>query len=436
MAKFRGEDQSGWGMTAGKYRSHPTLVGDHQSDWVVIGGGFTGLAAARRIGELDPKARVILVDGKRIAQGASGRNSGFVVANGAPDEGHFANDRERADFDAINALNRDGVGALKAAIAAFGIDCEWDASGTIHAVSNAAHREKIAGYAKRFDQCGVAHSLLDASALKARLGTSFYKYGIENRGGALVQPAMLAKGLAQTLPETVELFENTVVSGIENDGGGVLVRCGLATVRARRVVVGVNGFLPRLGLLKGRVFPLAMTASLTRVLTAQEEAEIGNAAPWGVLAPVAMGATVRLTKSRRLLMRNTGEYAPAGIDARCLIERRKVHMNGLLKRFPWLGRDCIDYTWSGNLGISRNSKPIFTDIEDKIFVAGAYNASGVARGTSMGRLIVDKAMHEPSHLLETTMAITKPTKIPPRPFFDIGVRGRMAIERRAGQSEN
>ena len=101
-------------------------------------------------------------------------------------------------------------------------------------------------------------------------------------------------------------------------------------------------------------------------------------------------------------------------------QRRKYD----LPRAIW-GPICrLDHYWPG-----------FTGLHDKVFIAGCYNASGVARGTRMGRLRVDKAMHEPSPLLETTMAITKPTRIPPRPFFDIGMWGRMRLDRYAGKNE-
>jgi len=78
---------------------------------------------------------------------------------------------------------------------------------------------------------------------------------------------------------------------------------------------------------------------------------------------------------------------------------------------------------------------VFEVIDNTIFIAGCYNASGVARGTSMGRLIVDMALREPSELLDQVRAITPATRIPPRPFFDLGVRARLAVERWQGRGE-
>ncbi len=98
-------DICGWVALAGDYTSHPTFNGTQTTDWVIIGGGFTGLAAARRIAELEPNARVILIDGKRVGQGATGRNSGFVVANESPGHAAFSSASGWADYAALNALD-------------------------------------------------------------------------------------------------------------------------------------------------------------------------------------------------------------------------------------------------------------------------------------------------------------------------------------------
>ena len=78
------EDICGWSALAGALPQHPILRGAQQADVAIIGGGFTGLAAARQLANLRPNARILLLDGKRIAQGASARNSGFAVANESP----------------------------------------------------------------------------------------------------------------------------------------------------------------------------------------------------------------------------------------------------------------------------------------------------------------------------------------------------------------
>ena len=56
-----------------------SLSGDQSVDVAIIGGGFAGLAAARRLRQLDPTLKVAVLEASRLAEGASGRNSGFMI---------------------------------------------------------------------------------------------------------------------------------------------------------------------------------------------------------------------------------------------------------------------------------------------------------------------------------------------------------------------
>ncbi len=419
-------DTCGWVALAGDYRQHPPMQGDQTTDWAIIGGGFTGLAAARRLAELRPDNRIVLLEGKRSGQGATGRNSGFVVANESPGPAALASADGRAAYAALHALDVAGVSELTRRVQQHRIACQWQDTPSIHAAANPRNFASLRTHAAAFAEMGIDAELLDGEALQARLGTGYYALGVQSRGGALVQPAMLAKGLADCLPQQVELFENTPVTGIAPDG--TVTHAG-GTLKAAKVIVAVNAFLPRLGLYRSRVFPLALTASLTRPLS---DAEI-SVAPWGILSPQALGATLRLTQDRRLLIRNTAEYRPGGIST--LAGYRRFHLAALRKRFPWLDDGAIEYTWSGNIAVSRNSRPAFAAVSDRIYAAGCYNASGVARGSIMGRLVADLANAEPSELLDHALSLAPPTNMPPRPFMDVGVKAHMVVERLMARGE-
>jgi len=70
---------SGWYAMLPQPQPARRLNGHQVADWVVVGAGVTGLAAARRLAELVPEARIVLLDGHRVGYGASGRNAGFII---------------------------------------------------------------------------------------------------------------------------------------------------------------------------------------------------------------------------------------------------------------------------------------------------------------------------------------------------------------------
>ena len=56
-----------------------TLLSDLSCEWLIVGAGYTGLSAARKLGQLYPNQKILLVDAQLAGEGASSRNSGYLV---------------------------------------------------------------------------------------------------------------------------------------------------------------------------------------------------------------------------------------------------------------------------------------------------------------------------------------------------------------------
>jgi glycine/D-amino acid oxidase-like deaminating enzyme len=413
-------DTSGWIATAGAYRAYPRLTGEQRTDWLIIGGGLTGLSAARRLAQLRPRERIVLIEGKRIAQGASGRNSGFVVGYDLPEHPGYGIFPTKAHSSAQLPLDVAGAGEVRAMIRELKLDCAYHEEGFFYGVHEPALFAKAEGYAEEIRQSGGEARVLESDELKSRFGIDFYRKAllIGGAGNGFLHSARYSKGLADNLPEGVEAFEGTRALEVSRrTGGGAIVEIEGGRIDAAKVIVGLNALLPRLGFKRDRIFPVTVAGSMTRPLTPGEEERIGRARPWALLSPVKGGCTIRLLSDRRLLARNTAEYRPEGLSASQLGERRKVHLAGLRKRFPWLPEDAIEYTWSGSICISRNGRFVFEELQPGIFAAACYNGIGVTRGTLLGRLIAEHAAGERSKLVDLALSLDKPTRIPPEPIF-------------------
>ncbi len=428
-------DTCGWTQLAGKWKKYPRLENNQVADWVIIGAGFTGIAAARRLSELDPGKRIILIDGKQPGQGASARNSGFVVAYESPGHAQVHTRTGRENYIVRHTIDQAGVSEIDRLINKHQINCDWSRTGSIHAASDTRNFDTITKHHQSFSEMGIESTLLDQPQLKSRLGTDHYGLGIYCEGGALVQPAKLVKGLLESLSEQIEIYAESPVIGLEPmSGSKVRVKLKHAEIIASKVIVAVNAFLPRLGLQKNRVFPLALTASLTRRLNKQEKHNMHAVEPWGILSPQALGATLRYTADNRLLIRNTAEFLP-GINSSRLQQCQQLHRAGLQKRFPWLAEDAIETSWTGQICVSRNSCPVFGELVKNIFASGCYNASGIAKGNIMGKLIAEEAMGQTSDLLDLVKSIAKPAWIPPGFIFTPLAKIRLAFDRKKGLSE-
>ena len=144
---------NGWFETLPEVLPAAPLVGPTEADVVVVGAGFTGLAAARRLGELRPDARVLLLEAGLIGNGAAGRSSGFGIdhAHNIRSEG-FA---ESVEFEKQQiALNRAGLAYLNDAVTSHGIDCDWIWGGKTHAACTERGSTELEHFAATLDRIG------------------------------------------------------------------------------------------------------------------------------------------------------------------------------------------------------------------------------------------------------------------------------------------
>ena len=425
------EGRCGWVELLPEAPPARRLGGRAQADCAVVGAGFTGLAAARRLAELRPQWRVVVLEARRVGHGASGRNSGFIV-----DVGHFHPARGLDAARRLARLGRHGCEQLRDLVRAHGIECGWTETGRLHAAAGDRARRLLDHFLGGLDDLGEPYERLGASALTAITGSAHYIEGARTPGGAMLQPAALVRGLAMALPANVELYEESPLRSLRRTGAWE-IETPNGTVSAGRVLVATNGYTPALGLLRARLFPLHTFASLTRPLTAAEQSALGGDPVWGLTSEEALGTTVRRTPDQRILIRNTVHYSGTTAAAPAIVaQARERHAAAFRSRFPMLDGVPFDHTWGGVMGASLNGASFFGEIEPGLLAAAGYNGVGVALGTTLGILLADRIAGATSPLLEDALALPTPSRIPPEPILGVSVRATLAyLRRRAGQHE-
>ncbi|MDP9139154.1 MAG: FAD-binding oxidoreductase [Pseudomonadota bacterium] len=391
------------------------LEGAQSADYAVIGAGFAGLAAARRLAELAPDRRIVLIEAQRVGDGSSGRNSGFII-----DLPHEAESLKPAAIDLqrrILRLNRFAIGRLRSLVQAQAIDCEWTECGMYRGAVSPRAGRFLDPYAQMIGRLGLPFERLDRRALTARLGTSLYHEAIHSAGTVLVQPAALVRGLARSLPGNVELFVQSPVTSFE-PAGGIRMTAGEGSLTAAKVILAVNGLVPAFGHYRRHLFNLGLWASLSRPLGEAQRARLGSEPSWGMTPADARGGiTMRLTPAGRLLVRaitySEPWYRPHTED---LARIRREHCRILERRFPALAPIAIEHTWTGFVSKSWNAAPVFGELAPGVFSACVQNGVGCARGTYQGELAADLVMGNDHELLRDMLAHARPTPLPPQPL--------------------
>ncbi len=414
--------------------NYKTLNQNQKCDYLIIGAGYTGLSAARKLSEINPKKKIIVVDAQLAGEGSSSRNSGYLVDTTLNDG--FTSNKDINNYKTKVKIYNLGITAVKSFIKQHQVDCDWNECGKYFASSVINDISTAKKFSELLSTLNFNNKILNHEDLENRLGTSFYKIAVFTEGGILINPAKLVRAMIDILPKNIELYENSPL--IKWNKNNNLINCQFEKnlIQTNKIIFCTNGFLKSLNIKKNFNFPLTLTASMTRPLDDEEFESIGKPKEWGVLPIRPMGATIRFTKDRRLLIRNTAEMKNPNSMSKYELEKRKLlHLKGLIKRFPNLKSNLIEDSWSGIVSRSRNSSQIFEMIEKNIYVAGCYNGSGIGVGTLFGEQIAIMASNQQSNEIEIINKRVKPNWLPPSPILNLGVQTRLFFERLRAKSE-
>lgn len=426
---------NGWSALLPARPPRPALVGEHEADWVIIGAGYAGLAAARQLAIREPGASIAVIEAGVVGENASGRNSGFAIDlphSSSPSDAAVAQGRS------VIRVNRFAVDALDGLVAEHGIACDWQKRGRYHvAVTDEVASESLKAYAHNLDAWSEPYEYLERAALQRRLGTDYYAAAVYTPGTHLMNPAALVRGLADSLPPQVRLYENSPVIEAELKGAEPQVRTARGRIRAGKVILTVNAFSQSFGIFRERQIPVLLFASLTHPLTAAQRASLGSDVSWGVTpAHGVAGSTLRLTHDGRLMIRQGFEYSPTLRTTEARRARaRAMNLELLRRRFPQLGNLELEHFWMGWLAVSQNHAPAFGQVADHAYAASCCNGSGIVRHTAAGMLIAELALGETNSLIDDFLIEGTANYIPPRPLRDVGVGLTMAWDMWRGRAE-
>jgi len=436
VSKFNlaNDNGCGWLNQLPKRINIKTLNEDLISDYLIVGAGYTGLSTARKLTEIDSSKKIIIIDAQLAGEGGSSRNSGYLVDTTLNDG--FTSNKDLKDYKKKVKIYDLGIEAVKKYVKEYQVDCDWNDSGKYFASSKIEDENKVKSFSNLLTNLNFKNKILFKDELKKRLGTSFYNVALYTNGGILLNPAKLARSMVDTLSGKVELYENTQLLNWKHSNNKIECQFLKNKIITNNIIFCTNGFLRSLNIKQNYSFPITLTASMTRQLSDNEFKSIGSPLEWGVLPIRPMGATIRLTKDKRILIRNTAEVRnPNLMNEKDLKERTKLHALGIKKRFPKLPDNLIENSWSGIVCRSGNGSQIFEKLEKNIYVAGCYNGSGIGVGTFFGEQIALMASNQQTEEISLIEERKKPNWLPPQPFLNIGIYTRLAYERFKARSE-
>ena len=396
-------EASYYAATAKALVNRPQLVGDHESDICIIGGGFTGTSAALHLAEAG--YQVTLLEAHKIGWGASGRNGGQICQGHNMGHEEMVKQVGKEAADLLWQTSVDSVTLVKDLVKQYQIDCDLS-DGVLHVANKPKHAQEIRdAVAYKRDILGYQGvSFLNTDEVAQKLGTDRYHGGEWYAEGAHLHPLNFALGLAKAAEgHGAKLYENSAVIDYQA-GENPVVRTAKGKVTCRYILFACNGYLGHLNRPAARkIMPINNFIIATEPLPQEV---IGRINPDNIAIADSKFVVnyYRLSADGRMLWGGGENYSPR--FPKDIAGFVKKHM---IETYPELDRYRIDYAWGGTLAITLNRMPHIARQDENIFVAHGYSGHGVALATFAGAVFAKAVQGS----LETVDAFEK---LPMRDF--------------------
>lgn len=395
--------------------------GNCSCDAIVVGAGYTGLAIARRLGELYPGGDIRVLDAERIGAGSPGRNSGFMLET-------VFTASETTKAGKLNRLYRQ---AHQDMLAQSGLlNLETEATERVFKAAATSRGEKGLHKLGRFLQnSGQPWKYMASSELRDLTGSDYYRCGISLPGNRLVNPLQLIQALASQLAQNVTVHENSPVLAVTRNERGWCAQTPEGRLTAPKLFLANNAFAKRLGYGHSHAITIYTYAGLTPILDEHEQDVVTSHGHWGLLPAHRLGTTFRTTPDGRLLVR--GMY---GYEREDESKPAEILIRSLRKRFPSLdGTKRLEKWWGGTTSLTSNGAPLWGELKSGLFISAGCNGTGIVKGWLLGTALANFASSIKHVDIPALMGT--PSWMPPEPLRQLGFTIVSSIERKIASNE-
>ncbi len=346
----------------------------------VVGGGYTGLSAARVLAKSGASAAVL--ERETIGWGASSRNGGMTMP-GLKQGTKTVMDRYGPEIGrALFQASIDAVYLIDDIVKEEELDCDWRINGHVALAAKPSHfesmKKKKSWYEETLDYTDMR--LVSREEIESEIGTTAYYGGAVGECGAGLHPAKYVFGLARAAARHGALLsEHSGVTGLERADGKFVIHTARGILTANDVIIATNGYTGRLvPKLKPKVFPVGSYSIVTKPLPSDVRQKLS---PNGRMFYDSKWLLnyFRVTPDGRMLWGGRNNLS-TDLDLR---QSAKILREQMVRTFPDLKDVPITHSWTGKLGITFDLVPHMGRIEGVHYAFG-YGGHGLSMSTYLG----------------------------------------------------
>ena len=389
------ENRSLWASYTPDYVPTPALNAEIEVDFAIIGGGYTGISTAYHFSERYPNKRVVLLEAKQLANGASGRNGGMML-NWVYGTGPMSDEMTGRVYAATSKT----IDSIESIIERHNLDVSYRRDGCMEVFTDEKRAQECKEEVETLNQLGIPVRFLDTKAVRQRIDLEgVYGGYFDPREGQLngvqfiraLRPVLEARG--------VEIYENSPVIQVE-EGSTIRLTTPNGTIKAKGIMLALNGYTGKLGYFRKAYFPLHSHVFASPPLSERQAQEIGWCSTAGFSDDLNRISYATRTREGHIvfgggsnlsyayLFNNKTAFPGAPNSIKSAFADMQFTFQKYLPRAEYLPHA---HRWTGTLAITlRRNCSIGVRGENKnVYYALGYSGHGVTAANMAGRAITD-----------------------------------------------
>ena len=346
------------------YRQRKSLTKDIECDYLIVGGGVTGVSLAYFLSQNKNK-KTVLIEKNIIASGATGMAAGSLVLEGELDVKDILKKFGPKKGLLYWNANRKGLNMIKEIIKKEKINCDFDPEDTIY---GSAKRKVDAAVLEEYiisKDIEPITKFLVGKELRKEINTPLFKYAIlSHLHGVSVNPLQFTQNLSKVIEKKgVNVYENTPLIHLHEKKN--TAETPRAMIRYKKVILAIDASLRHKNIKK-----LKSTIIITEPLTKKELNSISLFPKKIIWDSKLIYHYLKITGENRILLGYGDKHVYKDHTS---IDVHHPHLKRITsflhKLFPHLHKK-IEYAWSGSFGVTSTKLPVIESKRNKVAIAG------------------------------------------------------------------
>ena len=357
-------------------------------DFAVIGGGYTGLSAARTLAQQG--AKVVVLEAETIGWGASSRNGGMALTGLKVGMATIIKKYGRELAKTLFQYSLDSVNTVEQIVKEENIDCGFERYGHLLTANKPKHyealKDEVDFMAKEFN-----HNvrLVPASELKSEIGSNVYHGALVDEVSGGLNPAQYVAGLAAATEKAgAMLCARARVNRLERGEKRFVIETERGSLSAKSVLVATSGYTGNVTKkLQKKIIPIGSFIIATEKLSNELANELS---PHNrMIFDYKHFLNYFRLWDNRMIFGGRAAFFPE--NEKTIEQSAEILRREMVSVYPQLNDAKVEYAWGGTLDFAFDQMTHVGEV-DGLFYSLGYAGHGVAMATHLGKTVAEAIM--------------------------------------------